>query len=95
MRVVAQTSRSSCCFDCDGRAVSAGRRDGRRVSGAVLDQGPPIGLVTSDDDENVAVDEDHEDERSEEETGVLPTKAQLSDEIRFASLRLFECDRLS
>lgn len=59
------------------------------MSGAVLDQGPPIGLVTSDDDENVAVDEDHEDERSEEETGVLPTKAQLPDEIRFASLRLF------
>jgi hypothetical protein len=55
----------------------------------VLDQGPPIGLVTSDDDENVAVNEDHEDEWSEEETGVLPTKAQLSDEIRFASLRLF------
>jgi hypothetical protein len=59
------------------------------VSRAVLDQGPPIGLVTSDDDENVAVNEDHEDEWSEEETGVLPTKAQLSDEIRFASLRLF------
>jgi len=44
--------------------------------------------VTSNDDENVAVDEDHQDERGKEETGVLPTKAKLTDEIRFASLRL-------
>ena len=58
--------------------------------GTVLNQSPSIGLVTSNDDENVSVYENHEDERSKEETSVLPTKAKLSDEIRFASLRLFQ-----
>lgn len=86
MRWVTQTGRR---FQGD-RAVRPRRGDGRRVSGhgSVLNQGPAIGLMSSDDDENVAVDEDHQDERGEKEAGVLAAEAQLADEIRFASLGL-------
>ena len=48
----------------------------------MLSQSPAAGLVPPYDDENVPVDENHEKERSEEETGVLAAESQLADEIR-------------
>lgn len=52
----------------------------------VVSQGTSTGLMSTDDDENVTVDDNHEKERSEEKTGVLATEPQLVDEIRLASV---------
>lgn len=41
------------------------------------------------DDENVTVNQDHEKQRREKETGVLATETKFSNEVRFTSVRLF------
>ena len=44
--------------------------------------------MTPDDNENVRVNEDHEEKRYEKETGVLSAEAQFPYEIRPAFVRL-------